>query len=80
MFSKGLVGYFLLILLSISALNNHGVLGARFLADKLEDHQEMAAASDQKTWKEENPDKGIDGFFATINREVPSCPDPLHNR
>lgn len=20
------------------------------------------------------------GFVATINREVPSCPDPLHNR
>ncbi|XWS58210.1 hypothetical protein CRYUN_Cryun08bG0015100 [Craigia yunnanensis] len=73
MFPKGLVGYLLLILLSISALN-HGVLEARFLTEKLEDQEKP-----QKTWKE-NPDSGTDGFFATINREVPSSPDPLHNR
>ncbi|XVF06112.1 hypothetical protein REPUB_Repub06bG0019800 [Reevesia pubescens] len=77
MFSKGfLVGYLLLILLSISALN-HGVLGARFLTEKLE--MEDEEIKPQKTWKE-NPENGTDGFFATINREVPSCPDPLHNR
>ncbi|XWS57550.1 hypothetical protein CRYUN_Cryun09bG0184100 [Craigia yunnanensis] len=73
MFSRGLVGYLLLILLSISALH-HGVLGARFLVEKFEDQEKP-----QETWKE-NPDSGTDGFFATINREVPSCPDPLHNR
>ncbi|XVF41943.1 hypothetical protein PTKIN_Ptkin01aG0321300 [Pterospermum kingtungense] len=76
MFSRGLVGYLLLMLLSISALH-HGVLGARFLTEKHLEDQEKP----QQTWKE-NPDSGSnsDGFFATINREVPSCPDPLHNR
>lgn len=79
MFSRGflLVGYLLLMLLSISALQN-GVLGARILSEKkLEEDQQKKP---QQTWKE-NPDSGSDdGFVATINREVPSCPDPLHNR
>lgn len=64
-----------MILLSVSALQ-HGVLGARFLTEKLEDQDQKP---DEKTWKE-NPDNGTVGFFATVNREVPSCPDPLHNR
>ncbi|KAK8486408.1 hypothetical protein V6N13_090855 [Hibiscus sabdariffa] len=76
MVSKGLlVGYILLMFLSISALN-HGVLGARFLTGKLEDEEETA----QRSWKDQNLDEETQGFFATINREVPSSPDPLHNK
>ncbi|MBA0860730.1 hypothetical protein Goshw_020601 [Gossypium schwendimanii] len=73
MVSKGLIGYVLLIMLSISALKN-GVLGARLLAEKVEDEEKT-----ERSWKYQNLDNGSDGFFATINREVPSCPDPLHN-
>ncbi|KAL4354994.1 hypothetical protein GQ457_06G020680 [Hibiscus cannabinus] len=81
MVSKGvlnLIGCFLLMFLSISALN-HGVLGARFLTEKLEDDEGETA---QTTWKYQNLDNGsgTDGFFATIDRQVPSCPDPLHNK
>ncbi|KAK8492712.1 hypothetical protein V6N13_034819 [Hibiscus sabdariffa] len=50
----------------------------RFLTEKLKDEENKP----QKTWKE-NPDSNgseAGDFFATINREVPSCPDPLHNR
>ncbi|KAE8660225.1 putative Protein YIPF1 [Hibiscus syriacus] len=77
MVSKGLLaGSLLLMFLSISALN-HGVLGARFL--KVEDEEETTTA--QRSWKnQQSVDNGTDGFFATINREVPSCPDPLHNK
>ncbi|KAK9016994.1 hypothetical protein V6N11_079484 [Hibiscus sabdariffa] len=76
MVSKGLlVGYILLMFLSISALN-HGVLGARFLTEKLEDEEETA----QRSWKDQSLDEETQGFFATINREVPSSPDPLHNK
>ncbi|XVE62988.1 hypothetical protein DITRI_Ditri06bG0163700 [Diplodiscus trichospermus] len=76
MFPRCLGGCFFLIFLSISALNN-GVHGARFLTEKLEDQENKQY---QKFWKE-NPDiNGTEGVFATINREVPSCPDPLHNR
>ncbi|XVE89696.1 hypothetical protein DITRI_Ditri20bG0016700 [Diplodiscus trichospermus] len=74
MFSRGSVGYLLLILLIISALH-HEVLAARFLTEKLED-EDMA----QRNWKG-NPGSGTDdGYFATIDRQVPSSPDPLHNR
>ncbi|KAE8675378.1 putative Protein YIPF1 [Hibiscus syriacus] len=78
MVSKGLLaGYLLLMFLSISALN-HGVLGARFLTEKVEDEEETTTT--QRTWKNQSVDNGTDGFFATINREVPSSPDPLHNK
>ncbi|XVF57425.1 hypothetical protein PTKIN_Ptkin06aG0204400 [Pterospermum kingtungense] len=75
MFPRCLAVYLLLILLTISALN-HGVLEARFLTEKHLKDQEKP----QKTWKLENHETVADGFFATINREVPSSPDPLHNR
>ncbi|KAK8545429.1 hypothetical protein V6N12_026263 [Hibiscus sabdariffa] len=78
MFSRVSLGYFLLTLLSISALLQHGALGGRFLTERLKDEENKP----QKTWKE-NPDSNgseAGDFFATINREVPSCPDPLHNR
>ncbi|KAE8684113.1 hypothetical protein F3Y22_tig00111151pilonHSYRG00078 [Hibiscus syriacus] len=77
MVSKGvLIGYLLLMFLSISALNN-GVSGAKFLREKLEDDQAETA---QRRWKYENVDNGTVRFFATVDRQVPSCPDPLHNK
>lgn len=33
-----------------------------------------------KTSSKNNTEDDDEGFVATINREVPSCPDPLHNR
>lgn len=59
-------GYFFLIFLSISALDS-GALAGRILQDVTEKPQQWSQV----------PDKG---FFANIDREVPSCPDPLHNR
>lgn len=59
-------GYFLLIFLSISALNSVALAG-RILQEVVEKPQQ---------WNQ-IPDKG---FFANVDREVPSCPDPLHNR
>ncbi|WOG84348.1 hypothetical protein DCAR_0103531 [Daucus carota subsp. sativus] len=59
-------GYFLLIFLSISAINSVA-LGGRILQDVVEKPQQWSQV----------PDKG---FFANVDREVPSCPDPLHNR
>ncbi|GKV20659.1 hypothetical protein SLE2022_082410 [Rubroshorea leprosula] len=75
-FSRGLVGYLLLFLLSISALYDGRVLGARNLREKLEDDVEKSETLEENS-KNNN---GDEGFFATINRQVPSCPDPLHNR
>ena len=59
-----------MILLSILAMNS-GVLGARLLKNemKMEDLAKPPVSVN-----------GERGFFATINRAVPSCPDPLHNR
>ncbi|KAE8678166.1 hypothetical protein F3Y22_tig00111440pilonHSYRG00111 [Hibiscus syriacus] len=77
MVSKGvLIGYLLFMFLSISALNN-GVLGAKFLREKVEDDEEETT---ERRWKYQNMDNGTDGFFETVEREVPSCPDPLHNK
>ncbi|CAN6715024.1 unnamed protein product [Malus baccata var. baccata] len=62
----------LLIFLGISGLNDSGgVSGARCLNEKvgnMEKPQVFNSPSDDE------------GFFATINRQVPSSPDPLHNR
>lgn len=60
------IGYCILFFLSICALNSVA-LAARLLQE-LEDKPQQ--------WSQ-IPD---DGFFANINREVPSSPDPLHNR
>ncbi|WOH04563.1 hypothetical protein DCAR_0623973 [Daucus carota subsp. sativus] len=61
-----LIGYFLLLLLSTCAINS-GVLAARLLQEVQEKPQQWSRIPDE-------------GFFASINREVPSSPDPLHNR
>ncbi|KAJ7977985.1 CLAVATA3/ESR-RELATED [Quillaja saponaria] len=70
--SRTQVGYLLLIFLSISALN-HEASGTRYL--KIEVHLEKPPV-----WKKISTNETEEGFFATVNREVPSCPDPLHNR
>ncbi|KAF3454460.1 hypothetical protein FNV43_RR04907 [Rhamnella rubrinervis] len=65
----------LMILFSISAIH-YGVSGARLLTEKVE---EVLAKPPVWSKSSENMN-GDEGFFATINREVPTCPDPLHNR
>ncbi|KAK8637996.1 hypothetical protein V6N13_136441 [Hibiscus sabdariffa] len=65
-------------MLSVSVFLQHGILGARFLTDKVGDKVNKL----QKTWKENPDSNGSEAdhdIFATINREVPSGPDPLHN-
>lgn len=69
--SSQLVGCFLLIFLSISALNSELNVEARYL------HQ---VAEKPRAWRESPEGKNDKNFFATINRKVPSSPDPLHNR
>lgn len=68
-----LVGYLLLIFLSISALHS-AVLEARHLQEASEKPWPRKESTSPNTIMSE------EGYFATINREVPSCPDPLHNR
>jgi hypothetical protein len=70
--SRSQVVYLLLVLLTISALH-HEVLGARYLNKKVEDLEKT------QVWKKGSFVKD-EGFFATVNREVPCSPDPLHNR
>ncbi|KAJ4719479.1 CLAVATA3/ESR-RELATED [Melia azedarach] len=78
---------FLLIVLSLSSLYCHGVLAARYVRDM----KEVAENNNRQIWSKStssnNPtafasaaDSDDGGFVATVNREVPSCPDPLHNR
>ncbi|KAG6646576.1 hypothetical protein I3843_07G016400 [Carya illinoinensis] len=64
----------LLIFLSISALHRE-VLGARNLKEKVEN-----ADKSQVLKKSSNNAANDQGFFAASKRQVPSCPDPLHNR
>ena len=67
----------LIILLSISAFYN-GVDGARYLKEQAEDkNQEPKNAINNNL---QVSDTEGNGFFATIHREVPSGPDPLHNK
>ncbi|PON76386.1 CLAVATA3/ESR-RELATED [Parasponia andersonii] len=70
---------FMVLLMSILALH-HGVSGARLLLhEKMEDLEKKVPAGSTSSESSDNID-GDQGFFATVNREVPSCPDPLHNR
>ncbi|KAK7397216.1 hypothetical protein VNO78_18383 [Psophocarpus tetragonolobus] len=70
--SRTQVGCVLLILLTISVLN-HQVLGARFVKEV--EHVLNKSALWRKSFKNEtNGDS-----YATVNRVVPSSPDPLHN-
>lgn len=62
---------FMMIFISILAMQ-HGVLGARLLSEKVE-------VDKPQVWNR-SPINGDEGFFATVNREVPSSPDPLHNK
>ncbi|XP_031103165.1 uncharacterized protein LOC116006808 [Ipomoea triloba] len=57
----------LLLLSSSFSANKHGVLGGRFLQHQNGEHQLT------HTTTTSNDD------FVTVNREVPSSPDPLHN-
>ncbi|EEF49822.1 conserved hypothetical protein [Ricinus communis] len=74
--SKAKVGCLcLLIMLSTSVFQN-GVDGARCLK-KVEDNKEEPKNNNQE---QSYDTTGDNGFVATINREVPSSPDPLHNK
>ncbi|KAL6278639.1 hypothetical protein ACE6H2_022240 [Prunus campanulata] len=64
----------LLIFLGISGLYT-GVSGARCLNEKVENPEKP-----QVLQRKSSSNSTDEGFFATINREVPSSPDPLHNR
>ncbi|EXC15378.1 hypothetical protein L484_001168 [Morus notabilis] len=81
MISRNQVRSLFMILLSILAINFDGALGARILL-----LNEKVIGQDLEkvpVWNNESSNNNIngdEGFFATINREVPSCPDPLHNR
>jgi hypothetical protein len=70
--SRSQVVCLLLLLSSISALH-HEVLGARHLKEKVKNLEKP------QVWKKSSSAED-GGIFATVKREVPSCPDPLHNR
>ncbi|KAI5326463.1 hypothetical protein L3X38_035537 [Prunus dulcis] len=63
----------LFIFLGISGLYT-GVSGARCLNEKVENPEKP-----QVLQRKSSSISTDEGFFATINREVPSSPDPLHN-
>ncbi|KAJ6876829.1 hypothetical protein NC651_029747 [Populus alba x Populus x berolinensis] len=71
--SRSQVGCLLLVLLSISAFH-HGVAGARNLKENVE------AKEKTKNEKEGANSEDTNGYVANVNRVVPSCPDPIHNR
>lgn len=66
--SRSQVGCLLLVLLSISVLNCQ-VLDARYVKEEMEAVQNKYEANETN-----------EGSYATVNRVVPSSPDPLHNR
>ncbi|KAJ6883532.1 hypothetical protein NC652_030695 [Populus alba x Populus x berolinensis] len=53
---------------------HHGVVGARNLKENVE------AKEKTKNEKEGADSEDINGYVANVNRVVPSCPDPIHNR
>ncbi|KAL5783675.1 hypothetical protein ACOSP7_008704 [Xanthoceras sorbifolium] len=80
-----------LLLLMIILISIHGaaVSGARHLKQMVE--QVDIKPHDDQIWKEstsnnttsgagDDDDDDDKGFVAAINREVPSSPDPLHNK
>ncbi|KAG5232486.1 CLAVATA3/ESR-RELATED [Salix suchowensis] len=71
--SRSQVGCLLLVLLSISAFH-HGVVGARNLKENLKAMEETQNEKEGANTEDNN------GYVANVNREVPSCPDPIHNR
>ena len=62
-----------LVLLSISAFY-HGVVGARNLKENLKAMEKTQNEKEGANTEDNN------GYVANVNREVPSCPDPIHNR
>lgn len=73
--SRTQMGCLLLILLSTSVLK-HEVLGARYVQE-MEHVLNYSPVVWRKSFGNETDDGGS---FDTVNREVPSSPDPLHNR
>ncbi|XP_031270031.1 uncharacterized protein LOC116128447 [Pistacia vera] len=71
----------LLFLLSMSFLG-HEALAGRYLqaADTQKNKPQIWDKSTSSSSKNNTVDDDDSSFVATINREVPSCPDPLHNR
>uniref|UniRef100_A0A7N0TFU0 Uncharacterized protein n=1 Tax=Kalanchoe fedtschenkoi TaxID=63787 RepID=A0A7N0TFU0_KALFE len=63
-----------LILLTVGMLGD--VLGGRELVVKVRNLEESSSIISFNSTTSE----GEGGHVAQINREVPSCPDPLHNR
>ncbi|CAK7340727.1 unnamed protein product [Dovyalis caffra] len=71
--SKSQVGCLLLILLSVSAFHDV-VLGARNLREKVEDKEKTQDGKESSKIEDRRPNCGY------MDRCVPSCPDPIHNR
>ncbi|PRQ42161.1 hypothetical protein RchiOBHm_Chr3g0454611 [Rosa chinensis] len=67
----------LLIILAISGFH-YEVSGARWLSENYEKVEDNSVNA-QVLMNSFNS-TGDGGFFATSNRQVPSAPDPLHNR
>ncbi|KAL4202467.1 hypothetical protein AMTRI_Chr02g263790 [Amborella trichopoda] len=78
--SSRVIGFSLIIILSWLFFGDFGVLGVRFLHGS-ERGVEMA---DLHIWRRpqiwKKPTKLTTPDFYVSKREVPSCPDPLHNR
>lgn len=70
--SKWQVGFFLVIVLSVPRGKGR-VLSVGHPPEKL------ATIEETQVWRRTSSFRGED-FFDTSKREVPSCPDPLHNR
>nr|AFK42688.1 unknown [Lotus japonicus] len=74
--SKTQVGYLLVLFLVIlfsSYCLNHGVLGAEYGKEVEHVHKFPA-------WRKSFSHGTSRGAYAAVKREVPSSPDPLHNR
>lgn len=68
----------LLFLLSISFLGHEALAGRRYL--EAAETQKKPQIWNKTSSKNNSQDDNDEGFVAAINREVPSSPDPLHNR
>lgn len=75
--SKNQVIGLLLMFLGVSGLH-YEVSGARWLSENSEKVEENLVNAQVQMNRSNSSRDG--GFFATSNREVPSAPDPLHNR
>lgn len=71
--SRAQVLVLLLIWVCLS-VSHPTVVRARYLKERVKDMRE------RREWRKNTDVNGDDDFVAYTNREVPSCPDPLHNR